>query len=68
MNGKRAVLAIFVVWLACTGTSGAEEVEVVADSALVKVGDEVIASVEKGKRFEALRREGPWVEIGRAHV
>ncbi|HUG71610.1 MAG TPA: HEAT repeat domain-containing protein, partial [Pirellulaceae bacterium] len=40
-----------------------EEVEVVADSAKVKVGDEVIASVEKGAKFTVLRREGQWVAI-----
>ncbi|MBC8869644.1 MAG: HEAT repeat domain-containing protein [Planctomycetes bacterium] len=40
-----------------------EEVEVIADSAKVKVGDEVIASIKKGERFAVNRRQGPWVGI-----
>lgn len=46
-----------------TSAIAAEEVEVVADTAKVKVGDDVIASVEKGARFTVLRREGQWVAI-----
>ena len=41
----------------------AEEVEVIADSAKVKIGDEVIASIKKGERFAVNRRQGPWVGI-----
>jgi len=40
-----------------------EEVEVIVDSAKVKVGDQVIASVKKGDRFLVNRRQGPWVGI-----
>ena len=40
-----------------------EEVEVVVDTAEVKVGQEVIASINKGDRFTVIRRQGPWVAI-----
>ncbi|MBC8869645.1 MAG: HEAT repeat domain-containing protein [Planctomycetes bacterium] len=40
-----------------------EQVEVVADTAQVKLRDEVIASVGKGEKFAVVRRDGSWVAI-----
>jgi hypothetical protein len=40
-----------------------DEVEVVAASADVKIGQEVIASVKEGERFSVRRREGDLLEI-----
>jgi HEAT repeat protein len=63
MNVKEVAAAILVAVLTWAGAAFAEQVEVVADSAKVKVGEEVIASVKQGERFTVLRREGPWVAI-----
>jgi len=41
----------------------AEQVEVVADAAAVKIRDEVIASVSKGATYDVVRRDGSWVAI-----
>ena len=63
MKGKRARAILLATYLVFMGKADAEQVEVVAKSALLKVGDEVIATVKQGERFEVLRREGPWVAI-----
>ena len=57
MCGKKVGGALLAVWLAAAGVAFAEQVEVVADSALIKVGDDVIANVTQGERFEVLWRE-----------
>ena len=63
MKSTRVAMASLVIGLAAASTVFAEYVEVVTDSALVKVGDTVIATVEKGERLEVLRRDGPWVAV-----
>jgi len=40
-----------------------EQVEVVANTATVKIRDEVIASISKGEKFAVVRRDGSWVAI-----
>ncbi len=62
MNVQRIVVAL-VVLLNLWNGAGAEEVEVVADSAKVKAAEEVITTVAQGERFEVLKREGPWVAV-----
>lgn len=54
---------MLAVFLAATGGNPAEEVEVTADSAKVKIADRVIASVKRGSQFTVLEREGPWVAV-----
>ena len=40
-----------------------EYVEVVAETAKVKIGNEVVGNVQRGDRLPVLRREGPWVGV-----
>ncbi len=42
---------------------GTEVVEVVSDSAQIKIGKDAIATAKKGDRFALLDRDGPWMAI-----
>ncbi len=63
MNGKRVGIVMLLFWLASASAALAEQVEVVADSALVKVGDDVVTTVKQGERFTVLGRDGPWLAV-----
>lgn len=63
MNVQQAAIAVFVTTLAWVNLAYADDIEIIADSAKVKVENEVIASVKKGERFQVVKRQGDWVAI-----
>ena len=40
-----------------------EEVEIIAESAPVKVRDAILATVKRGERYRVVARKGPWTAI-----
>lgn len=63
--GIRQIIITLVAAILCGSSRAqpAEQIEVVAQTAKVKVAGEVISTVKQGERFEVLRREGPWAAI-----
>ncbi len=64
--GIRQIIITLVAAAILCGSSRAqpvEQIEVVAQTAKVKVAGEVISTVGQGARFEVLEREGPWVAV-----
>lgn len=64
MKAKCWATVAFVMLGTWGQTAPAEEVEVLVESAKVKVGNEEIATVKQGDRLSVLRREGAWVAVG----
>lgn len=54
---------LLIVWRFDIGWSAAPQVEVIAESAQVKIETETIAVVKKGQAFRLLKTQGSWVAI-----
>ncbi|HUY87554.1 MAG TPA: HEAT repeat domain-containing protein [Pirellulales bacterium] len=63
MARLQALVAALAAVLCAAPCWAAEEVEVVVESAPVKVRDAVVATVRRGERYRVVQRQGSWTAI-----
>lgn len=63
MSARIIAFAFGLVWGLLAASLPAAEVEVLAESAEVKIGDKIVATVKQGQRLRLLQIKGPWVAV-----